>query len=165
MSTHRIPIIGSGSTPDDSGNMFFEPYAVKATNDVWRRLVAIFNEDAAAVLMYGGFTVPKNYIDNAKIVIYWTSIANSGDVEWDFAYRAVAAGQDLDDTAQEGVNQEDTAPANAHDLVITELALTSGNFAVDDEVEFILSRDGSDAGDTMAAAAIVFAVMFEYTDI
>ena len=37
-------------------------------------------------------------------------------------------------------------------------------FAIDDEVTFELFRDGTDGGDGMAAAAIVFAVLFEYAD-
>jgi len=31
-------------------------------------------------------------------------------------------------------------------------------------VEFFFSRDGTDAGDTMAAACLVFGLFFEYND-
>ena len=44
------------------------------------------------------------------------------------------------------------------------LNVADANFAADDEVEFTLFRYGTDVGDTMAAAAIVFALLFEYTD-
>jgi len=167
MATHRIPILGWGTVPDTSGNIFFEPYDVKATSDVWDRLVCIFNDTATRLGLRGGFTVPKNYVGAPKIIVVWTSTAITGDVEWDFDYRAVGGNdtESLDQAGtQETVNLNDTAPGAAHRRLETLLALTAANLAVDDEVEFELFRDGTDAGDTMAAAAIVFAVLFEYSD-
>ena len=168
MATHRIPILSWGTVPDTSGNVFFEPYSVKATNDVWDRLVLIYNDTATRLGCAGGFTVPKNYVGTAKIIVVWTATAITGDVEWDFDYRAVGGDnlESLDQAGtQESVNLNDTAPGAAHRRMEVALALTSANLAVDDEVEFELFRDGTDAGDTMAAAAIVFAVLFEYADV
>ena len=167
MATHRIPILGFSSIPDTSGNVFFEPYNVKATNDVWDRLVLIFNDTATRLGIAGGFVVPKNYIGTAKIIVVWTATATTGDVEWDLDYRAVGGdnSESLDQAGtQESVNLNDTAPGAANRRMEVALALTSANLAVDDEVEFELFRDGTDAGDTMAAAAIVFSVIFEYAD-
>jgi hypothetical protein len=167
MATHRLPILGFPTVPDASGDVFFEPYTVKATNDVWGRLVAIFNDTATRIGLRGGFTVPKNYVDSANLVIVWTSTATSGDVEWDFDYRAVGGDdtESLDQAGtQESVNANDTAPSAAHERMEISIALTDGNFAVDDEVEFELFRDGTDGGDGMAAAGIVFGVFFEYAD-
>lgn len=166
MVTHRIPILGWGTIPDTSGNVFFEPYNIKATNDVWDRLVCIFNDTATRIGLAGGFTVPKNYVGSAKLIIVWTAIATSGDVEWDCDYRAVGGDdtESLDGTVQESVNLNDTAPSAINRRLECSITLTAGNFAADDEVEFELFRDGTDAGDTMAAAAIVFSIMFEYAD-
>lgn len=167
MATHRIPILGWGTVPDTSGNVFFEPYDVKATNDVWDRLVCIFNDTATRIGLRGGFTVPKNYVGAPKIIVVWTSTAITGDVEWDLDYRAVG-GDDVESLdqvgTQESVNLNDTAPSAVNERMEVALALTAANLAVDDEVEFELFRDGTDAGDTMAAAATVFAVLFEYAD-
>ncbi len=167
MATIRVPIIGWPSIPDGSGDVFFEPYSVKATNDVWDRLVAIFNDVNARIGLRGGFTVPKDYVGSAKIIVVWTSTAISGDVEWDFDYRAVGGDdtESLDQAGtQESVNINDTAPSAIHERMEAALTLTAGNIAADDEVEFEFFRDGADAGDTMAAAAIVFALLFEYSD-
>ncbi|MEE9293510.1 MAG: hypothetical protein V3W34_00895 [Phycisphaerae bacterium] len=167
MATHRIAILGSGTVPDNSGDVFFEPYSVKATNDVWKRLVAIFNDTATRIGLRGGFTVPGNYVGSPRIIVVWTSTAIVNDVEWDFDYRAVGGDdtESLDQLGtQETVNINDTAPSAAHERMEASLTLTAGNLAADDEVEFELFRDGTDAGDTMAAAAIVFAVLFEYSD-
>jgi hypothetical protein len=168
VTTHRIPILGWGTIPDTSGEVFFESYAVKATNDVWDRLVAIFNDTATRDGLHGGFAVPSNYVSGAGLVIVWTSTATAGDVEWDFDYRAVGGDdtQSLDQAGtQESVNANDTAPSAAHERMQIIIPLTDGNFDADDEVTFTLFRDGTDGGDTMAAAAIVFAVLFEYDDV
>lgn len=167
MATHRISILGFGTVPDASGNVFFEPYDVKATNDVWDRLVCIFNDTAARIGLRGGFEVPQNYVGTASIVVVWTSTATSGDVEWDFDYRAVG-GNDTESMDQAGtqqsVNINDTAPSAAHERMEASLSLTSANLAAGDSVLFELFRDGTDAGDTMAAAAIVFDVLLQYND-
>lgn len=167
MATHRVPIFGFGTVPDTSGNVFLEPYDVKATNDVWDRLVVVFNDTATRIGIHGGFTVPKNYVGSAKLVVVWTTTATSGDVEWDLDYRAISGddAESLDQTTnQESVNLNDTAPGAAHRRMETLITLTAANFAVDDEVEFTLFRDGTDAGDTIAAACLVFNLMFEYAD-
>jgi len=167
MATHRIPILGWSAVPDGSGNVFFEPYDVKATNDVWDRLVLTFNDTATRIGIHGGFTVPKNYVGSAKLVVVWTTTAITGDVEWDFDYRAVGGDdtESLDQTGtQESVNLNDTAPSAVNERMETAITLTAGNFAVDDEVEFTAFRDGTDAGDTIAAAVMVFALLFEYSD-
>lgn len=167
MATLRLPILGWAAIPDSSGSVFFEPYSVKATNDAWPALVGVFNDTATRIGLHGRFTVPKNYVGNAKLVIVWSTTATSGDVEWDFDYRAVGGddAESLDQSGtQESVNLNDTAPSAAHERMETLITLTAGNFAVDDEVEFTVFRDGTDAGDTIAAAVMLFALLFEYTD-
>jgi hypothetical protein len=111
--------------------------------------------------------VPQNYVDTANIIVVWTSTATSGDVEWDFDYRCVGGNdtESMDQAGtQESVNQNDTAPSAAHERMEATLALTDGNLAAGDTCQFELFRDGTDAGDTMAAAAIVHQVIFEYAD-
>lgn len=167
MTTHRIPILGFGTKPDASGNVFVEPFTVKAVNDQWGRLVMVFNDTATRIGCQGGFAVPLNYVGNASLIVVWTSSAIAGDVEWDFDYRAVSGDdtESLDQAGtQESVNQNDTAPTAAFRRLEAALALTDGNFAPGDEVEFGLFRDGTDGGDTMAAAALVFEVLFQYDD-
>ena len=157
MATIRIPILQSGTNPDTSGDVFFEPYSVKATNDVWDRLVAVFNDTATRIGLHGGFTVPKNYVGSANIIVVWTTTATSGDVEWDVDYRAVGGDdtESLDQAGtQESVNQNDTAPSAAHERMETSIAVTDANFTVDDEVEFTVFRDGTDAGDKIGRAHV-----------
>ena len=167
MATHRVPIVTWASIPDTGGEVFFEPFSIKAVNDQWNRLVLIFNDTSTRKGIDLGFHVPKNYVGTANLIIVWTANATTGDVEWDFDYRAVGGddAESLDQVGtQESVNGEDTAPTAAFNKLEKSLPLTDGNFAIDDQITAQLFRDGTDAGDTMAAAAIVFDVFFEYSD-
>lgn len=165
MATYHLPILGVNTQPDFSGNVFLEPYSAKATNDLFDMLVLTFNDAAARIGVAGMFRVPDNYVGTPKLVIEWTSTATAGNVVWDFDYRGVATGESLDPaTAQEQVTVTDAAPASAHNRETAEIALTGGNLAAGDLVEFELFRDGADASDTMAAAAILFNAYFQYAD-
>lgn len=166
--THRISILGWSTLPDETGNVFFETYTVQATNDVWGNLVAIYNDGSTRNGIRFLFTVPKNYVGTANLVIVWTSTATTGDVEWDLDYRAVGGNdtESFDQTGtQESVNANDTAPSAAHERMEITIALTDANFSVDDTVLGELFRDLTDAGDTIADEVILFAVYFEYNDI
>lgn len=166
MATHRVSIL-DGSVRSMAVNAFPEPYSVKATNDFWQMLVWIFNDTATKDEIAGRFNVPKDYVGTANLVVVWTTTATSGDVEWDFGYRAVGGNdaESLDQaTAQEAVNSNDTAPSAAHERMEISIALTDSNFAVDDTVTWRLGRDGTDAGDTISAAVILVDLIFEYSD-
>lgn len=168
MATHRIPILGWSTIPDDSGDVFLEPYSVKAANDVWGYLVVIFNDTSIRIGLRIRFDVPKNYVGNANLIIVWTSTAITGDVEWDYDNRAVGGddAESLDQSGnQESVNANDTAPSAAHERMETSISLTDGNYAADDTVQGELFRDGTDGGDTMSAAAILHGLFFEYDDV
>ena len=167
MATHRLPIINSFTVPDTTGDAFFEPYTIKATNDVWGHLVLVLNDTATDIGIFGKFAVPIEYVDTANLVIVWTSTAVAGDAEFDFMYRAVGGNdtESLDQAgSQEDVNSNDTAPSAANERMELTIALTDGNFTAEDTVEFFFSRDGTDAGDTLAAAVMVFGLFFEYND-
>lgn len=169
MATHRIPILGFSSRPDTSGDVFFEPASVKGTNDFFREIVLVFNDSGADDELYGSFQVPQNYSGTAKITIIWTTTATSGDVEWGFAYRAVGGNdtESLDQTtAQESLlsGNNDTAPSATDERMEYSISLTSGNLAAGDLVQYKFSREGADAGDTLAAAVRVYGLYFEYSD-
>jgi hypothetical protein len=168
MATHRIPILGFNTVPDSSGNVFIEPYPVKASNDRWDHLVVVYNDTSTDLSLFGLFEVPQNYVGTAAIVVVWTATATSGNVRWQFNYRTVGG----DDTTsldqagtEESVEANDVAPGAAHRRMTATLSLTSANLAAGETVEFDLTREGSDTGnDTMAAAAILHGVYFQYAD-
>ena len=167
MATHYIPIRGAATLPDTSGSVFGESYAVKATNDLWPYLIHVFNDTATRLGLLGNFLVPNNYVGSAGIYVVWSTTATSGDVEWDVDYRAIG-GDDLESldqaTAQESVNSNDTAPSAAQERMNITLSLTSANLAALDVVQFGLFRDGTDGGDTIAAAIQLHGLYFTYAD-
>jgi hypothetical protein len=167
VATHWQSILGHATLPDTSGNVFWEPYSVKATNDQWRHGVWIFNDTATRLLLYGQFVVPQNYVGSAKVYPVWTSTATTGNVVWDFDYRTVG-GDDTTSLDQAGTEEAltvtDAAPTAAHRRLTPSMTPTAGNFSAGETVEFLLARDGANASDTMAAAVILFDLLFEYAD-
>ena len=169
MATHRIGIINWTALPDTSGDVFFEPYPTKATNDFFKQLVLIFNDSGVDDEFFGSFDVPQNYSSAANLVVVWTTTATISDWEIGFAYRAVG-GNDVESldqaTAQESLlsGNNDTAPSAANERMEFTIALTDANFAAGDTVEYIFSREGADGGDGISAAIIVLGLYIEYSD-
>ena len=167
MPTHRLPILGFATSPDASGDVFFEPYSIKmAVAGRWdEQLVAIFKDTSTRIGLQGRFLVPKNYVGTSNLIIDWASdTATANAVEWDFEYRAVAALQSFAQATQdEAVNDADIAAAIDQRESLS-ISLTDGNFAIDDIVQWELFRDGVDAGDTLVGAVMLFGLYFEYAD-
>ena len=171
MATHRLPILGFGSNPDSSGDVFFEPQDILGASGFFKHMVLTFLDSGNDDEFHGSFEVPVNYVGTANLVIKWTSTQSDGtpalSVEWGIAYRSVNAGEDLDATsAQESLltGNDDLEPTASDLMLEYTISLTDANFAPGDTVQYILSREGADAGDDIAAAVRVYGLFFEYND-
>ena len=166
MAIHRPSIFGE-YLPDSSGEAYIEPYTVKATNGNWAIPVKIFNDSATKEGFHGFFNVPQNYVGCTNLIVAWTAQALVGNWKIDFEYRAVGGNdfESLDQaTPQESVTAFDTAPSAVNNLMEISIPLTDGNFLPGDKVEYILSRDGTDIGTTLAGAITLIDAQFEYAD-
>lgn len=170
MATQAVSLFNGATAPDPAtGNVRFEPYSIKATNDIFPFMVLVYDDTATADKAFGRIRIPKNYVGSPVVKLYWTSTATSGNVVWDFAYRVVS-GDDTTSmdqaTVQETVSVTDAAPTAAHRLLeVSEGAVTAGNFSAGAQLEYQLIRRGDSGSDTMAAAAIVFDAQLEYADV
>jgi len=170
MATHRISIITAFTKPDNNGNTIFEPAAINfGSNDRYNHMLLAFKSQTAKEGIAGKFTVPKNYVGSANLIVVWSTTAVAGDVDWEFNYTAVGgdAAESLDPAADQEAPADavDTASGTARQRQSVTIALTSGNLAADDEVLFNFFRDAAAAGDTLAATAYLFALLFEYADV
>ncbi len=172
MATHRVSLLGPHTLPDDSGDVFWEPAQVKTTNDFFKHGNWILNNSGNDDELFGVLSgdVPQNYVGNASLIIVWTTTATSGDVEFGFAYRAVGGNdaESLDQSsAQESLltGNNDTAPNLVNERMEFSIALTSSNLAPGDTFQWIFSREGADAGDTMSAALRIIDIQLEYDDV
>jgi hypothetical protein len=168
MATFVMPIVNAACKPDNNGDTYFEPANVNLlANDFYDRVVMAFASQSARRGFSGAFRVPANYVGTPKIVGKWLTTATSGDVVFDFDYRAVADNESGDPTTdQESVSVTETADGTARDENAFELALTAANLAPGDLVLFSFVRDAADAADTLAATAWVEAadLGFQYAD-
>jgi len=166
MATHRIDI--TGRFKSDNASVFWEPASVKRTTAPWKYDILIYKDTATRDGAFASFDIPQNYVGGAAIIVHWTTdTATSGDVEFDFDYRAIS-GDDTESLNQassvESVNQNDTAPSAVHERMTATLTLTAGNFAAGDTCQCGLFRDGTDVGDGISDEVQVEAILFQYTD-
>jgi hypothetical protein len=157
--------------PDATGRAFFEPFDVKATNDLFKHAVLILNDPGASEIhgAYVNFEVPSNYVDSAAIVVIYTSTATTGTAALAFDYRSVSGSniESLDNSSfQETTNGNAVAPGTLNWRRELSIALTDTNIVADDTLEGFLTRDGVIGGptDDMAAALMVHDLVFEYAD-
>lgn len=164
MALQRLPILGHATIPDDSGNVFFEPYTVKATVDTWGHQVAVFNNSGTRIGMQGLFSVPPNFVSAATLIIAWAAIPTSGNTKWDFDYRAVGGddSESFDQVVQRQLTVTDGPPSAINNRLIATIDLTDTDFLANDTVQFELFRDSG--ADTNTAESLLFELLFEYDD-
>jgi hypothetical protein len=174
MATRRKSILAWAVVPDASGKVWPELLDVLGTNDVWKHTVLRIDQDGnnnaqltTRVGVYGHFLVPPDYVGGATLKLRWTATVTTGNVVWDFEYRAITGddAESLDQAGtQESVTVTDAAPGAAFRQLIASVTLTAGNFEAGDLVEFFLASDGTDAADTLAGARLLLDAEFEYSD-
>jgi hypothetical protein len=163
MATHRIPILGPGTVPDTSGEVFFQPYSVVDAGAVIDPLVLTFNDSGTKDGVRGSFRVPENYVGTAKLLVVWTANATSGTFVVDWSVLTRSGAEDMGAAATRTTETvTDTKTGTAFAREEASLTLTDADYAAGDEVLFEMFRDT--VTDTMAAPAVVFGVYFEYAD-
>lgn len=166
MATHAIDILGSSTLPDTSGSVTPESAAVNLqANDRYPGLVFAFADSGTRIALGGTFVVPQNYFGTPKIRVFVATTATSGDWRYEFDYTAIADGESTDPSSdQESVGSTVTVPGTARLLDVQDIALTAGNFAAGDLVQFSIVRDGADAADTLAATLYLIKAQFVFND-
>ena len=171
MTQFRLPILNWSTRPDDSGDSYFEPYDILATNDIVRRMILRMGRNNAAEPsvksgVYGSFVVPRNYLQTPDpvVIVDWTSTVSSGNVVFQFEF-AIAAGDDagLDPAGWSSVYRVTQNVGGANWRKTAGIAISPGNwFSVDTLVNFYFTRLGTDAADNKPGSALVFDLAFQY---
>jgi len=165
MTIHRI-YFGDLLVPDVSGSVVSQPASILDANDLFGQLpVLIFKDTGTKIGASVRIPVPKNYVGTPKIGVRWKANATTGDLVVDVDLRSIAVNEPGDPTTfQESLTVTDTADATARDLNDAEVSVTAANLAVDDSLFIVISRDGADAADTLAASAELIDAWLEYAD-
>ncbi len=170
MATHRIPITGANTRPDNSGEVFFQPYSLidpgaSGANNI-DPMILTYNDSATKDALHGNFRVPENYQDNAIAQVVWTSSGTTGEVRWEMDYLARSGNEDMGAAPGSGFVVISTKGGTPYEREESQMTLTAGDFIAGDEVLYRMHRDGTLEGGTgMATAAAVFGIYFEYTDV
>lgn len=162
MGTQRLPILGTMTVPDASGNVFQQLYSEIDSGAVIDPLVIVFAPSTKNGLK-GSFRVPESYVDSAAIKIVCTANATSGTIVFDWSVLPRSGAEDMGAapvrTSETGNVTKGGTAFTREEVTIT---LTDGDYAKGDEVLFEIFMDGVTA--TIASPVAVFGVYFEYAD-
>jgi len=167
-TNQRVSMLNVSLGYDTTGSVYPEPAGVTfGVTNFPRIIVQTFNDTSTRDCMWGQFSVPTDYSANSSIVVVWSSLATSGNVDWEFDYAYVTANDtnSLDASASSltaaGV---DAAPGATERRMEFDLGSPSTGIAADATMLWGLCRDGLEAGptDTLADQVHVYDVLFEY---
>lgn len=168
MATHRLPIMGFGTVPDNTGECFLSPISTEMAlaTGLMKNLVMVLKDPSADTGFYGTFMVPKNYVDTANIVVTGVLDGTVGttSVDFEMSYLGRADNETIEAAWAESVafNTGNTNGWTDEDQLEDSAALTDGNFAVDDTVYYYFKRD--QGTDDFAGDFHVTGLFFEYND-
>lgn len=169
MATHRIPVLGAMTKPDSSGEVWFEPFSIEGSNDLYDHLVLVFDDPSGRVACYGSFEVPKDYVGSGKFILIYTSPTTAGNrfrFELDINAVGDSDTESLDPSASSASAAVNASPpSTAFNRMETSMSLSG--LTASESVVFGLFRDGGQASpnnDDVADKAMILAVMFEYSD-
>jgi len=166
-STTYVGMWTGNSKPDNSGDVFFQPWTVVpgSTTSLWASNVLTFNDSTALVYYHGAFKVPAKYEASTAnaILVDWTSTVTTGNRIWFGNYRAIGGDNaELYDStsAQQSTSVTDAAPSTATARLLATIVVSSANFAAGDTVLYRVGVNGNDASDTLGARCHVFGMHF-----
>ena len=119
--------------------------------------------DTTLIEIGGHFRLPADWTGNIDLDLFWRTTATTGNVIWSIRVFCVADGetlisptigtqQDITDAAKGTASQINTA---------SQAAVTTTGCAADEELFWLLHRDGTAAGDTIAATADLLSFRFK----
>lgn len=165
MATHDLELVGLLLPGSDS--VFPDSSVNYDTNDRYPHEVLAYADTSTKIGASCVFRVPRNYVGTPIFAMLARVPGTSGAVVWDVEYTSIADdGTESGDpsTDQEALSVTLTIPGTALRPKEATVAATGSNFAAGDLVMVTVSRDGSDAADTVGALALLESFVFRYND-
>lgn len=168
MATHRIPIMGAMTTPDNTGECYMSSINAEMAlgTGLMQNLVMVLKDPSADTGFYGTFLVPKNYVDTANIIVRGVLDGTVGTTSIDFemSYLPRADNETIEAAWAESAtgNTGNTNGWTTEDELELSISVTDGNFAVDDTVYYYFKRD--QGTDDFVGDFHVTGLFFEYDD-
>jgi len=118
---------------------------------------------SAAESAFWEFVLPDDYDGgNISVNIWWKSTATSGAAVFTISVLGRTEGETLDDTLGTAQSVTDTTPATAGSIAMCAPAAFSPGWAAGDYIVVKLSRDATNASDTLTVDAEVIMVVVQY---
>lgn len=172
MATHRISILDANTLPESTvfPDLIANHITEAATPSVGFMACFVLNDGGVDEGIFGGFSIPKNYVGSPVIVVKGILDGAPGASEtlgFGFRKRAVANNEaadatfDAEQVASETIGSSGTNHVDEDNYVET-IALTAGDYSIDDDVYFYCFLDSS--GTSYTGNFLLTDVQFEYAD-
>lgn len=171
MATFRKPVTIVRPDANCFPDLVSNQITATATPSVGDMIAYVLADGGSDEGVFVQFSVPKNYVGTPKLVVkgILDGAPSAGDdLGFAFQKRAVASNESADAAldAEQTVQDTDIGSTGTNfsneDYAEFLIALTAGDFAVDDQVYGKLVIDAS--GTTYAGNFLLTAIEFEYTD-
>jgi len=163
MATRSIPILGN-AIPDSSGKVYWQPYSISDSGAVIDPQILVFTNSGTKDGARLSFFVPDNYVGSPVLIPKWTADATTGTLTWDWSLLSLEDGEDVGGAATRTTETgTETKSGTAFLLQSHSITLTAGDYEAGDLVNAEIFRDS--VTDTMAAAALLFGLKFQYSDV
>ncbi len=168
MATIRIPIMGIGTNPDDTGNTFLDRIDNQLTmTNVKDQLCMVMNAPAGGgdTGFHGSFKIPKNFVGTPKIIV--TGIID-GTPASTMGFGMTLLGRADTESIDTAYESEATVTKGTDwtgysDESMIELSFTpTGTLAVDDTIVYFFYRE--DGADDSTINFLLTSLEFEYSD-
>lgn len=168
MATIRIPIMGIGTNPDDTGNTFLDRVdnQLGGMTNVKDQLCMVMQAPAGGgdTGFHGSFKIPKNYVGTPKIIITGVlSVAVTNVLAFGMTLLGRADSESIDTAyeAEATVSNSTWTGYAIEDMI--ELSFTpTGTLAVDDTIVYYFYRE--DGADDSTIDFLLTSLEFEYAD-
>ncbi len=171
MATHDIPILGAFTTPDSTGEVFFEPaeVALDLGTAVFDTLpvITMLAPTGSNIGIYGKFGIPQNYVGTPVLVVRGVIGENANVLGFGLQQLGRADSEAFDTVLEPedvtGLSNSTWTGYAAEDMFEISGAITPGAaYEAGDEVFYFFFRD--DGVDDQTGAFHLTGLFFRYND-
>ena len=170
MATHDMPILGFGTVPDNTGDVFIAPISTQLAlaNAPGNELCVVMPTAAVAAAdtgIYGRFTVPQNYVGTEVLVIRGILDGASGGLVLAFGWQAgIRADNESYDLALGTAIVVTATDTRADEDIYEEtIDISADTYVVGDDVNFFFFIDDSEH--TYTGLFLLTGLFFRYNDV
>ena len=166
MATHQISMLNGSTFPDNSGDVFQQPYSIIDTATIIDPLVWVFADSGNDDNLYGRVLVPQNYVGSPKVIIIWNAVPVTNEAVFDLWILSRGDNEDPGAAADHTNDTVTTTVAGTTFFINTSTfaTMSATDIVKGEQFYWSIQRQGADANDDLADALMIHDLILEYAD-